>query len=319
MSSEDRDSKALSTALVPATVGYCQPPVEHRFRKGQSGNPRGRPKKSRQSKPSFNPSHQPTDGLVLEEAYRLVSIREGDRMIELPAIQASTRALAISAMKGSRLAQKQLADMVRAIEAKRHEGQLQLLDTMIEYKKRWTAELKRRRQFNIDEPDPVPHPDHVILNFARGPLISKVLPTSRRRSSGITGSRAWTTRRKASPILPANIVGAVTTGSRRSIWRSGTSSSACSICSMTAFPSGTSAGLRTAHTPKAHHAKARRLRSSAGTRPCARILSAIDASATDETWSTAVRGRCTNRFADWRYCRCKAAQRPPRLIERRRP
>ncbi len=168
MSGEDRDSKTLSTALVPATVGYCQPPVEHRFQKGQSGNPRGRPKKSRQSKPSFNPSHQPTDGLVLEEAYRLVSIREGDRMIELPAIQASTRALAISAMKGSRLAQKQLADMVRAIEARRHEDQLQLLDTMIEYKKRWTAELKRRQQFNIEEPDPVPHPDHVILNLRKG-------------------------------------------------------------------------------------------------------------------------------------------------------
>ena len=28
-------------------VGYCRPPKKHRFRKGQSGNPKGRPRKPR--------------------------------------------------------------------------------------------------------------------------------------------------------------------------------------------------------------------------------------------------------------------------------
>ena len=28
-------------------VGYCRPPVEHRFKPGTSGNPRGRPRGSR--------------------------------------------------------------------------------------------------------------------------------------------------------------------------------------------------------------------------------------------------------------------------------
>lgn len=34
------------TDLKPFTAGYMKPPKEHRFKKGQSGNPRGRPKKS---------------------------------------------------------------------------------------------------------------------------------------------------------------------------------------------------------------------------------------------------------------------------------
>jgi hypothetical protein len=83
-------------------VGYRKPPSEHRFRKGQSGNPNGRPKGSKNKPRAFNPSQQPTDSLVLEEAYRMVTIREGEKVIELPAVQAAVRSLAISAMKGTR-------------------------------------------------------------------------------------------------------------------------------------------------------------------------------------------------------------------------
>jgi hypothetical protein len=54
--------------------------------------------------------------LVLEEAYRLVTIREGEKVIELPAIQAAVRSLATSAMKGSRLFQRALAELVREVE-----------------------------------------------------------------------------------------------------------------------------------------------------------------------------------------------------------
>ena len=60
-------------------VGYRKPPVHTRFRKGQSGNPGGRPRGMTAGRAT---------ALALKEAYRPVNVREGDKVITLPAIQA---------------------------------------------------------------------------------------------------------------------------------------------------------------------------------------------------------------------------------------
>jgi hypothetical protein len=157
-------------------VGYRKPPKEHQFQKGQSGNPKGRPRGSKNRPKPLDPANQPTDSLVLEEAYRLVTIREGDKLIELPAVQAAVRSLAISAMKGSRLAQRDLAALVRQVEDRKAREHLMMLENALEYKLKWTEELKRRQRLEIDEPDPIPHPDDIHIDFrtgdvqTRGPL-----------------------------------------------------------------------------------------------------------------------------------------------------
>jgi hypothetical protein len=88
-------------------VGYGKPPAHTRFRKGQSGNPGGRPR---------GMTAGGATALALKEAYRLVTVREGDNVIRLPAIQVILRSQIALAAKGNGPAQRNVIEAVQAIE-----------------------------------------------------------------------------------------------------------------------------------------------------------------------------------------------------------
>ncbi len=101
-------------------VGYGKPPAEHRFQKGKSGNPRGRPPKAKAAKSDpLGCGAQPANDLLLEEAYRPVTVREGDRVRRIPIIQGIYRKMYLAAINGNRFAQRTVVELVQSAEAEK--------------------------------------------------------------------------------------------------------------------------------------------------------------------------------------------------------
>src|SRR5712671_109964 len=93
----------------PYAIGHCKPPLHTQFQKGQSGNPRGgsRAQSARRARAL---------ALALEEAYRLVTVREGNKVMRLPAVQAMMRNQLALAVKGNGPAQRAMLAAIDAME-----------------------------------------------------------------------------------------------------------------------------------------------------------------------------------------------------------
>lgn len=87
-------------------VGYAKPPKAHQFKRGQSGNPRGRPKKTRNLTTLVRK--------VLDET--VDATIEGKRK-RIDRLEAMIRVLINNAMKGDTRAIKQVADLLDRKEA----------------------------------------------------------------------------------------------------------------------------------------------------------------------------------------------------------
>lgn len=70
-------------------VGYCNPPKHSRFQKGQSGNPKGRPRGSRS-----------LSAIAAKELERIVQTNSGQRGEKMKTAEAMIRAHMIKAIKG---------------------------------------------------------------------------------------------------------------------------------------------------------------------------------------------------------------------------
>jgi hypothetical protein len=156
-------------------VGYGKPPTQYRFKKGQSGNTRGRPKGARNRLPAFHEERLKT--IVMQEAYRQISVREGEKTISVPMATAVVRSLAVSGAKGNNRAAQLFTQMIKIVEAENKELHFSYFRSALDYKDAWYKELRRREELGITGPEPLPHPDDLIVDArtgkvtVRGPLI----------------------------------------------------------------------------------------------------------------------------------------------------
>ena len=122
-------------------VGYGKPPVHTRFSKGQSGNPGGRPRGMTAGRAA---------ALALKEAYRPVKVKEGDKVMNMPAIQAVLRSQVALAAKGNGPAQRALIEVIRTIEREIEAQTAATESQKAERRKMSELEIGRRLAFVLE-------------------------------------------------------------------------------------------------------------------------------------------------------------------------
>lgn len=153
-------------------VGYRKPPAAHQFKPGQSGNPKGRPRKTNTSiipkAQGLGVASQPTNQIVLAEGNRKIAFRENGKAIELSAMQLVIRAAYAAAMRGDRWALRLLMERNHLIESSEREERVENFTTMVKYQADGRYAIAKARAAGLPEPLLVPHPDDIIIDMKTG-------------------------------------------------------------------------------------------------------------------------------------------------------
>lgn len=167
------------TLLGDANVETKQEPSHStRFQKGRSGNPKGRPRKSKGSNTSFGMTNDKAievsdyayqlaiDQIILAFADKELSVKVGDQLIKMSGREALSQAQAKSALNGNAHAQKDVQNRIE--RAERARLRRKIADAMFwqDYKDTKSATLDRliKEAADIDDEAFLPHPDDIEIH-----------------------------------------------------------------------------------------------------------------------------------------------------------
>jgi len=148
-------------------------PNSGRFQKGQSGNPKGRPRRSHE--PVVPIGMQPTKAILLSEAKRPVQIRDGDGHSQISAVEGLIRAVFASALKGHPYAQRTLLEKLDRVEREEAREIAEEHAFWEDYQDHCRSRVGAVRETGEVIEPVLPHPDDVVIEPGRrvrfvGPL-----------------------------------------------------------------------------------------------------------------------------------------------------
>lgn len=176
-SSRPPELRAPDAPSLGYDIGYKKPPTGKRFKPGQSGNPKGRPKGARNK--SDVPSEHSLRDLLLAEANRKIEVREGDKITSYSVMEAVIRSLGVQAARGKLQSQKLFIELDRRARQEAAVERQAWFEVACKYKHSWQDRIDYARQHNLPVPNPIPHPDDIDIDprtgtvTFRGPVTKK--------------------------------------------------------------------------------------------------------------------------------------------------
>jgi hypothetical protein len=172
--------------------GRGYPPTEYQWKRGQSGNPNGRPRGAKNKAPALAVAAGMThgDAAAIAEAYRPVTTSDGTTLLTIEAIN---RARNIQAIKGSRLAAKDADARLRAAEEKAQQRKEDAFAKAVELQDLTERLIRYAAENKLTNQPIYPHPDDIHLDWGtqtfqvRGPMTA----TEGREWDALFKGMAW--------------------------------------------------------------------------------------------------------------------------------
>ena len=108
--------------------------------------------------------------MALEEAMRPITVREGDRVEQLPAMQAVLRAMFRAAAHHDAKAQRQILDLVTGAESARSTAATDQFVSAMEARQRGLELIAEHKRKGLPPPELYPHPFDIITDEATGEI-----------------------------------------------------------------------------------------------------------------------------------------------------
>lgn len=151
-------------------VGYGRPPKWTRFKKGKSGNDKGRPK-HKNAAPKPPPTESEQDDALREALNKEVEITEGGKRIKIKVGKLLPRLQTSAAVKGSEPAQRHLMSEGRELEARDQERaaiaeqqRIKIYHFMVSERDRQAQAWRDAAAQGAEPAEPWPHPDDYIFS-----------------------------------------------------------------------------------------------------------------------------------------------------------